>query len=106
MGADLVYVFCAKEAGVVIKSYSPELIVLPILDQLNAVEHIEPWLERLHVVLIGPGLGRLPSTFAVIEGIINTCRSKKKPLVSIIRFWFKICINVMYNIIKNNILIA
>lgn len=81
VGADLVYVFCAKEAGLVIKSYSPELIVLPILDQPNAVEEIEPWLDRLHVVLIGPGLGRLPSTFAVIESIIGICRNKKKPLV-------------------------
>ncbi|KAJ8922828.1 hypothetical protein NQ315_007863 [Exocentrus adspersus] len=81
VGADLVYVFCAKEAGLVIKSYSPELIVLPILDQPNAVQQIEPWLKRLHVVLIGPGLGRLPSTFAVIERIIGVCRNKKLPLV-------------------------
>ncbi|KAJ8951723.1 hypothetical protein NQ318_012573 [Aromia moschata] len=81
VGADLAYVFCAKEAGPVIKSYSPELIVLPVLDQPNGVETIEPWLERLHVILIGPGLGRFPSTFAVIENLINICRNKKKPLV-------------------------
>ncbi|KAJ8955104.1 hypothetical protein NQ314_006987 [Rhamnusium bicolor] len=81
VGSDLVYIFCTKEAGVVIKSYSPELIVLPILDQPNPLEHIEPWLERLHVIIIGPGLGRLESTFSVIEQVINTCRNKKKALV-------------------------
>ena len=30
-GADLVHVFCEKAAGSVIKSYSPELIVHPVL---------------------------------------------------------------------------
>lgn len=82
VGSDLVYVFCNKEAAVVIKSYSPELIVLPVLDDPEAKQKIEPWLERLHVVLIGPGLGRLPATFEVIEEVINSCRKRKIPLVS------------------------
>lgn len=78
----MVYVFCNKEAAIVIKSYSPELIVLPVLDHAEAKQQIEPWLERLHVVLIGPGLGRLPSTFQVIEEVIKSCRTKEIPLVS------------------------
>lgn len=51
VGADLAHVFCQKEAAVVIKSYSPELIVHPNLDDENAVEVIAPWLERLHVIV-------------------------------------------------------
>lgn len=51
VGADLAHVFCQKEAAVVIKSYSPELIVHPLLDAENAVELIAPWLERLHVIV-------------------------------------------------------
>ncbi|KAG5887141.1 hypothetical protein JTB14_024250 [Gonioctena quinquepunctata] len=81
VGADLAYVFCNKEAATVIKSYSPELIVLPVLDDSEAIQKIEPWLERLHVVLIGPGLGRNEKTFAVIEQVIQSCRTKKKPMV-------------------------
>lgn len=81
VGADLVHVFCAKEAGPVIKSYSPELIVHPLLDDKEAVKKIEPWLERLHVILIGPGLGRDPQIFNVITQIINVCRATNKPLV-------------------------
>lgn len=50
-GADLVHVFCMREAAVVIKSYSPDLIVHPLLDADNAVELVAPWLERLHVVV-------------------------------------------------------
>jgi NAD(P)H-hydrate repair Nnr-like enzyme with NAD(P)H-hydrate dehydratase domain len=32
---------------------------------VGAAGKIEPWLERLHVVLIGPGLGREAATFKV-----------------------------------------
>lgn len=32
-GADLSHVFCTKDAAPVIKSYSPELIVHPILEE-------------------------------------------------------------------------
>lgn len=47
--------FCTDTAAPVIKSYSPELIVHPLLNSDNALEEIEQWLHRLHVVLIGPG---------------------------------------------------
>uniref|UniRef100_A0A3P9HLU4 ATP-dependent (S)-NAD(P)H-hydrate dehydratase n=1 Tax=Oryzias latipes TaxID=8090 RepID=A0A3P9HLU4_ORYLA len=70
VGADLSHVFCTKDAATVIKSYSPELIVHPVLDSLNAVEEIEKWLPRLHAVVVGPGLGRedvLLKTAKVIE---------------------------------------
>lgn len=75
LGADLVYVFCCKEAAPIIKSYSPELIVLPILDDADAVKKIEPWLSRLHTLVIGPGLGRDPGNYGyknlLCSSIIN-----------------------------------
>ncbi|OXB60594.1 hypothetical protein ASZ78_007458 [Callipepla squamata] len=58
VGADLSHVFCTKDAATVIKSYSPELIVHPVLDSPNAVHEVDKWLPRLHSVVIGPGLGR------------------------------------------------
>ena len=45
--------FCEKEAGNVIKSYSPELIVHPVLDTEYVLEEIDKWLPRLHCVVIG-----------------------------------------------------
>lgn len=36
-GADLSHVFCTKDAASVIKSYSPELIVHPILEESYSV---------------------------------------------------------------------
>lgn len=80
-GADLVHIFCCKAAGIPIKSYSPELMVHPILDEENALNYFETWLERLHVVLIGPGLGREDKTFQTVSRMINLCKQKSKPLV-------------------------
>lgn len=81
VGADLVHVFCAKEASPVIKSYSPELIVHPILDRENNAEEMSHWLDRMHAVVIGPGLGRLPSTLHTVKEIIYYIRQKRIPLV-------------------------
>lgn len=80
-GADLVHVFCAREASIPIKSFSPEPIVHPVLDQTDAVQLIKPWLDRLHVIVIGPGLGREDKTFKTIVELISICRDMKKPLV-------------------------
>ncbi|XP_028044643.1 ATP-dependent (S)-NAD(P)H-hydrate dehydratase [Monomorium pharaonis] len=80
-GADLVHVFCAKDASIPIKSFSPEPIVHPVLDQENAIQQIKPWLDRLHVILIGPGLGRDEKIFQTIVELITICRETRKPLV-------------------------
>lgn len=81
VGADLVHVFCASAAAPVIKSYSPELIVHPVLDHENAVEEIEQWLARLHVLIIGPGLGRDARTLERVAQIITRCKTLQKPLI-------------------------
>ncbi|XP_058790690.1 ATP-dependent (S)-NAD(P)H-hydrate dehydratase [Phymastichus coffea] len=80
-GADLVHIFCCKEASIPIKSFSPELIVHPVLDDLNGLNLIEPWLERLHVILIGPGLGRDDQVFQTVSKLITKCKKLLKPLV-------------------------
>ena len=66
MGADLSHVICAPSAANAIKSYAPDLIVHPILhppssntlspDQVDS--ELSSLLSRLHVLVIGPGLGR------------------------------------------------
>ncbi|RDB23663.1 ATP-dependent (S)-NAD(P)H-hydrate dehydratase [Hypsizygus marmoreus] len=61
-GADLSHVICSPTAAGAIKSYSPDLIVHPILREESTPEQVKPTLEallsRLHVLIIGPGLGR------------------------------------------------
>uniref|UniRef100_A0A3Q4GHF0 ATP-dependent (S)-NAD(P)H-hydrate dehydratase n=1 Tax=Neolamprologus brichardi TaxID=32507 RepID=A0A3Q4GHF0_NEOBR len=78
VGADLSHVFCTKDAAVVIKSYSPELIVHPVLDSPNAVEEIEKWLPRLHGLVVGPGLGRED---LLLKTVIEKSKARDIPIV-------------------------
>lgn len=81
VGADLSHIFCTKDSATVIKSYSPELIVHPLLDFPNAVTEISQWFERLHAIVIGPGLGRQKETFHVVTELIEVIREKRIPLI-------------------------
>ena len=66
MGADLSHVICAPSAANAIKSYAPDLIVHPILHNPSSgsfspervKSELSSLLSRLHVLVIGPGLGR------------------------------------------------
>ncbi|KAF9530476.1 H-hydrate dehydratase [Crepidotus variabilis] len=61
-GVDLSHVICSPTAAGAIKSYSPDLIVHPILREDNSLESVHEELQsvlsRLHVLIVGPGLGR------------------------------------------------
>ncbi|XP_038618109.1 ATP-dependent (S)-NAD(P)H-hydrate dehydratase isoform X1 [Tachyglossus aculeatus] len=81
VGADLSHVFCTKDAATVIKSYSPELIVHPVLDSPDAVQEVEKWLPRLHAVVIGPGLGRDDTLLENAKGIVEKAKAKGIPIV-------------------------
>ncbi|NXE64291.1 NNRD dehydratase, partial [Calcarius ornatus] len=81
VGADLSHVFCTKDAATVIKSYSPELIVHPVLDSPNAIHEVEKWLPRLHSVVIGPGLGRDEVLLENAKGIIEKSKMKGIPII-------------------------
>ncbi|KAI0352411.1 Ribokinase-like protein [Trametes cingulata] len=62
IGADLSHVICSPTAAGAIKSYSPDLIVHPILREDQTADQVRPTLDsllsRLHVLIVGPGLGR------------------------------------------------
>ncbi|XP_055703766.1 ATP-dependent (S)-NAD(P)H-hydrate dehydratase [Phlebotomus papatasi] len=74
VGADLVHVFCCQSAAMVIKSYSPDLIVHPVLDDHCAMEKMEKWLDRLHVLVVGPGLGREHAVLENVAALLKHCR--------------------------------
>ncbi|XP_028847709.1 ATP-dependent (S)-NAD(P)H-hydrate dehydratase isoform X2 [Denticeps clupeoides] len=81
VGADLSHVFCTKDAATVIKSYSPELIVHPVLDSPNALGEVEKWLPRLHSVVVGPGLGRDDQLLNTAKEIIYKSKAKNIPVI-------------------------
>lgn len=80
-GADLSHVFCTREAAPVIKSYSPELIVHPVLDSPDAVHEVEKWLPRLHALVVGPGLGREDALLKNVKGILEASKARAIPVV-------------------------
>lgn len=80
-GADLVYVFASSDSASVIKSYSPELIVFPVLDHPNALEEILKFIPRLHSLVIGPGLGRNERVLSTIGSLITYCKEIEMPII-------------------------
>lgn len=47
----------------------------------NAIDLIEPWLSRLHVLVIGTGLGRDRNILHTVSELIMCCKKIQKPLV-------------------------
>ncbi|CCF58325.1 hypothetical protein KAFR_0E01710 [Kazachstania africana CBS 2517] len=74
MGCDLTHVICEKNAATVIKSYSPNLMVHPYLrdnGSKSEMDKIKSLLQRIHVTVIGPGLGRDDSMLNAVKEIIR-----------------------------------
>lgn len=62
IGADLAYVICPSSASNAIKCYSPELIVMPFLDEKfdkHFDQQADKVIQSLHAIVVGPGLGPL-----------------------------------------------
>jgi ATP-dependent NAD(P)H-hydrate dehydratase len=94
VGADLSHVFCTKDAATVIKSYSPELIVHPILEESYSVRdderasvsskiltEVAKWMERFDCIVVGPGLGRDSFLLDCVSNIMKHARQANIPTV-------------------------
>lgn len=85
------HVICEPGAGAVIKTYSPNLMVHPYLRQTHnmsskdSVESISKavieMLPRLHVIVIGPGLGRDKTMQDTCANVITEARKQNIPFV-------------------------
>lgn len=82
VGADLSHIFCPEAAAPVIKSYSPDLIVHPILDKPDLMEEFKLKLTyNLHSLVIGPGLGRDTSMIDTVTKVLNIAMGINLPIV-------------------------
>ncbi|KAJ5712258.1 hypothetical protein N7493_008726 [Penicillium malachiteum] len=87
------HVLCERSAAPVIKGYSPNLMVHPLLPSTDSVKDpksidapalagpIISMLSRLHALVIGPGLGRDSVTLKVVAEVIKEARSRSIPFV-------------------------
>ncbi|OAP63507.1 YjeF family domain-containing protein [Fonsecaea erecta] len=95
LGCDMSYVFCEPSAAPTIKSYSPNLMVSPILRSTASItqaqkeqepsgeELAKPILDmlpRLHVLVIGPGLGRDVVTQKQVKAVIAAAKKHNPPV--------------------------
>lgn len=100
-GAELCHVFCTPSASVPIKSYSPELIVHPVVydsgdareSGLSAPKELEEWAvartvagvtkwaSALDVLVIGPGMGRDEVLLSAVRQVVARMREARVPLV-------------------------
>ncbi|KAJ1799875.1 hypothetical protein LPJ59_001523 [Coemansia sp. RSA 2399] len=58
LGTDIAYLICAKDASTAIKSYTPDIIVLPYLQHGEKDERVAAVLAKTHAVSVGSGLGK------------------------------------------------
>lgn len=94
------HVICTPSAATVIKSYSPNLMVHPLMrsspsapsgpvtpassadtDAKQIAARIIPLLDRLHVLVIGPGLGRDPLMQDTCALVAAAARDRGMPMV-------------------------
>jgi ATP-dependent NAD(P)H-hydrate dehydratase len=78
-GADLAYIWTAREASLPLKCYSPELMVTSVyeaadastIDNMttNVLDLIQK--RRIHALIIGPGLGRDERVLAAVAAIVR-----------------------------------
>lgn len=91
LGADMSHIICEPNAAQVIKTYDPVLMVHPYMrsskyinekDTIDSVsENVCAMLSRLHVVVIGPGLGRDDAMQETCARVITEARKQGIPFV-------------------------
>ncbi|KAK0624736.1 Ribokinase-like protein [Bombardia bombarda] len=100
LGCDMSHVICTPAAAAVIKTYSPNLMVHPLMrssptsptsstsaandedtNPTKIAARIIALLPRLHVLVIGPGLGRDPLMQDTCAEVIRAARERGMPVV-------------------------
>ncbi|KAI9882921.1 MAG: Alpha subunit of the F1 sector of mitochondrial F1F0 ATP synthase [Watsoniomyces obsoletus] len=91
LGADMSHVICEPQASQVIKTYSPNLMVHPYMrqshhasasDTLDEVSaRVINMLPRLHVLVVGPGLGRDVLMQDTCARVLQEARKRGMPFI-------------------------
>lgn len=83
----MVYVLCANDAALAIKSYSPELIVFPVIGLDGQVQNeidqetIVSVIRRSDMLVIGPGLSRHDTMMKAAAMAFSEAKSRMVPII-------------------------
>ncbi|KAJ1500586.1 hypothetical protein HMI55_006737 [Coelomomyces lativittatus] len=92
LGVDLAHIICDINAGNVIKSYSPELIVYPYLRTRDSLKQypadnsciqtrVNSLLPRFHCLIAGPGMGRDDIMLQNAKVILEEAKKLELPMI-------------------------
>ncbi|KAG5361286.1 ATP-dependent (S)-NAD(P)H-hydrate dehydratase [Yarrowia sp. C11] len=91
VGADMGHIVCAKEASTPIKAYSPDVMVHPYLQESTSaapgvtakdlLPRATSILDRVHVIVVGPGMGRDKLMIETVTGVIEAAKEKNLHIV-------------------------
>ncbi|KAH3664163.1 hypothetical protein OGAPHI_004877 [Ogataea philodendri] len=106
LGCDLAHVICEYSAATVIKSYSPDLMVHPYMQDSSKLDEyfriqskspspelitdyikskvlpkIQSLLDRIHVVVLGPGFGRDKVMLETMKLVIQEIKKRDLPVI-------------------------
>ena len=83
-GVDLAYVAAPEKTAEAISSMSPDLITIKLKgEHLNPdnIHELEPYIERVDAVAMGPGLGLHHETVDAVKALVKTVENSAKPLL-------------------------
>ncbi|MCI2415386.1 MAG: NAD(P)H-hydrate dehydratase [Candidatus Aramenus sp.] len=78
-GADLVYVASPVNTANIVASYSPDLIAIKLKgENVNPgnLEELKPWIDKVNVVVIGPGMGLEEETVEASKAIVEYLKER------------------------------
>lgn len=84
IGVDLVYVAAPETASSIIAGFSPSLVTLKLKGghlTPKSILQIQPFLERVNAVAMGPGLGLNEETVEAVNTLIEWVEGRRLPLV-------------------------
>lgn len=80
-GVDSVHLFCDAAAASVIRHYTSEMVIHPVLDQEYGMEEVDVWLPRMDCVVVGPGLGKNQSMLGRISLVLQKIVALNIPVI-------------------------
>lgn len=83
-GVDLVYIAAPETAATIIAGFSPSLVTIKLKGSRLTVKNLtqlQPFLNRVNAVAIGPGLGTSEDTIEAINELIDLFDEKNLPML-------------------------
>eukprot|EP00817_Percolomonadidae_sp_ATCC50343_P001815 CAMPEP_0117420508 /NCGR_PEP_ID=MMETSP0758-20121206/1828_1 /TAXON_ID=63605 /ORGANISM="Percolomonas cosmopolitus, Strain AE-1 (ATCC 50343)" /LENGTH=261 /DNA_ID=CAMNT_0005202159 /DNA_START=26 /DNA_END=811 /DNA_ORIENTATION=- len=84
-GTEMTFVICEKSAGIPIKSYTPDIMVAPLVHENMHYQNfhltVDRIIKRSRSIIIGPGMGRDPLMMDAASKVVEKALKLAKPIL-------------------------